>query len=297
MPRAPADLASAAPSGAAALDHVLRAMRSQYAAIRVHEPGVRAGADPEELHQMRVAVRRLRAILRAVRPLFAAGPLTDLRRELRWLGSALGAARDADVFHAYMRAEIASLRPDERGPGERLLARLDVGRAGARARAVAALDDARYARLMERVEELVRHPGRVVGEVSLPDLARQDFKRLRKAVAALPKKPSDDALHAVRIKVKRARFTAELAGAVAGRPAERFAARAHRVQDILGEHQDAVVAEQRLRDVLEDLDDAEAAAAERLLRRQRRRRKMALAAFRDGWPRLERRGQKAWTRA
>jgi CHAD domain-containing protein len=275
-------------------EHVLAAMRAQVARIRVHEPGVRAETDPEELHQMRTAVRRLRAILRAVKPMLDAAPLRELRRELRWFGAALGVARDADVFRAYLDQEIAALTPAERAAGERLLARLDRGHAAARAGARAALDDARYGPLMDRVEEAIRRLSRAVGDVSLADLAGRDFKKLRKAVSVLTKKPSDKALHAARIKVKRSRYTAELAQAVVGRAAERFAAKAHRVQDILGEHQDAVVAEQRIRDVMDELDDAEAAAADRLLGRQKKRRRASLAAFREEWPKLERRGRKAW---
>lgn len=294
MPRSSAAAVPATAPVAPAVDHVLAAMRIHFATVRVHEPGVRDGRDPEELHAMRTSVRRLRAILRAARPMFAAGPLEELRREFRWLGSALGAARDADVFRQYLDKEIAALERAERPAGARLLARLDAGHAAAQAGARAALDDPRYARLMDRVEEMIRRPGLVAGDVSLRNFARRDFKRLRKAVEALPKKPDDRALHAVRIKVKRARYTAELAQPSVGRPAERFAAMAHRVQDILGEHQDAVVADQRIRDVLEELDDAESAAADHLLRRQRRRRKTALADFRDEWPKLERRGEKAW---
>ena len=273
--------------GAPAADHVLAALRAQYAAIRVREPGVRNGTDPEELHQMRTAVRRLRALLRAVRPMFAAGSLTGLRSELRWLGAVLGAARDADVFREYLGMELGAV-------GERLLARLDAERAAAKTRVLAALDDQRYARLMDHVEETIRRPRLAAGDVSLPDLAAREFKKVLKAVGTLPKKPGDAELHAVRIKVKRARFTAELAQAIVGRPAERFAAKAHNVQDILGEHQDAVVAEQRIGDLLEELDDAERAAAARVLGRQRKRRKAALATFLEEWPKLERRGAKAW---
>jgi len=270
-------------------------MRTQFATIRVHEPGVRNGTDPEELHTMRTGVRRIRAILRAVRPMFATSQVDELRGELRWLGAALGAARDADVAREYLGRELASLKPAERAAGQPLLARIDAERAAAKTGVLAALDDPRYSRLMDRVEEMIRHPRLVAGDVSLPTLARRDLKRLRKAVEALPKKPSDRELHDVRIKVKRARYTGELAQGLVGRTAERFVAKAHKVQDVLGEHQDAVVAEQRIRELLEETGDAQNAAADRLLTRQRKRRKAAVTAFREEWPKLERRGVKAWT--
>src|SRR5207245_6925107 len=81
-----------------ARDHILALMREQLEAIRAHEPGTRAGADPEELHRMRTAVRRLRAILGATREMFDPQWLGGLRRELDWLGTVLGGLRDLDVF-------------------------------------------------------------------------------------------------------------------------------------------------------------------------------------------------------
>ena len=60
------------------------------------------------------------------------------------------------------------------------------------------------------------------GDVSLRDIAAQEFKKLRKTVEALPETPSDADLHQVRIKAKRARYAAELAAPMVGRPAERF---------------------------------------------------------------------------
>ena len=296
MPPTPPAAAPAVAAGAPAVDRVLAAMRTLVATIRVHEPGVRNGTDPEELHQMRTAVRRLRAILRAVPPMFPAGQVKELRSELRWLGAALGAARDADVFREYLGRELAVLAPAQRAAGTRLLARLDDERSAARARVLAALDDPRYARLMDRLEEAIRHARLVGGDVSLPGLAAREFKRLSRAVGALPKKPGDRELHAVRIKVKRARYTAELAQPLVGRRAERFLAKAHEIQDILGEYQDAAVAESRMRALLDETggEPGESAATARLLARQRKRRKAALAAFREEWPKLERRGGKAW---
>ena len=175
----------AIPHSASAVDHVLGAMRAQFATIRVHEPGVRNGTDPEDLHMLRTAVRRIRAILRAVRPMFATGQVDELRGELRWLGAALGAARDADVAREYLGRELASLKPAERAAGQPLLARIDAERAAAKTGALAALDDPRYSRLMDRVEEMIRRPHLVAGDVSLPTLARRELKKLRKGEGPL----------------------------------------------------------------------------------------------------------------
>ncbi len=99
----------------------------------------------------------------------------------------------------------------------------------------------------------------------------------------------------MRIKLKRARYTAELAQASVGRAARRFIDTARKVQDVLGDHQDAVVAEEHLRVLLAEARGSRAAfAAGRLVERQRGRRLAARNAFIERWPKLERRGRKAW---
>jgi CHAD domain-containing protein len=274
-----------------ALDHVLTAMKGQVDAIDAHEAGARTGRDPEDVHQMRVAVRRLRAILRASRPLFDPRWVDGLRRELKWLGTVLGGVRDLDVLHTYLRSQLEALPAPERRAGQPYLLRpLDADRVRARTSLRAALASPRYARLLTRLQAaLATRPS----SVPLPGIAASEFKKLRKAVAKLPKQPSAEELHAVRIKVKRARYAAELAQPMIGRRVERFITKAKKLQDILGEHQDAVVAEEYLRKVTERTPAAQA-LAQQLIKQQRTRRKKALAAFSKKWPKLKRRGRKAY---
>jgi len=276
------------------IDHVLGRMRAQLAAIRAHEAGVRQGSDHEELHQMRTAVRRLRAILRAV-PMATTSELAASRRELRWLGRVLGTARDADVQGDYFRTVLGSLTGTEGGVVRRVLRRLDARRARARQRLLTVLDGRRYTRLMEGLQQALDHSRVVDEDVCLSRIARDQFDALRKAVKALPDAPSDDEIHAVRILLRRARYAAELAQAQGGRRVERFVRRAGKLQNRLGEHQDAAIAERTLRAVRRSLRGRAArAAAGRLIERQRRRRRMAWRAFEDKWPTLKRRGRKAW---
>jgi CHAD domain-containing protein len=279
-------------------DHILALMREQLEALRAHEPGTRLGSDPEELHQMRTAVRRLRAILGAVRDMFDPRWVGSLRKELDWLGTVLGARRDLDVLRQHLRGELAPLRSSKRMVARDLLDRLDAQRARARDEVLAALDSPRYAKLLGRLEDAVRQPRVVATDLSIPDVAAGAFKKLRKAVRALPEDPSDRDLHAVRIRVKRARYAAELAQPMAGRPADRFIKRAKKLQDVLGEHQDAAVAEERLRGLLRrDRRPPAKVLADSLVSRQRERREAAKADFLDRWPGLERRGRKAWKKA
>ncbi len=280
------------------LARVLAAMRVQLDAIRAHDPGTRLGEDPEELHQMRVATRRLRAILRAARPMFEPGAVEALREELAWLGGTLGTRRDLDVMRDHLRGELAVLDPADRAAGRGLLGRLERERARTRDGLVAGLDSPRYLLLLDWIEEMIAQPPVLDADVSLGDLAAGAFRKLRRAVKALPEEPADADLHGVRIKAKRARYAAELAAPVAGRPAERFVDRVKTLQDVLGEHQDAVVAEARLRELADQAPGRRAGFVAGLLaERQRARRLASRAAFRETWLKVQRRGREAWASA
>jgi CHAD domain-containing protein len=275
------------------LRRVLDELSTHVQALRAHEAGARAGRDPEHLHEMRVAVRRLRAILRASRDLFDARWVERLRSELDWLGGRLGLVRDLDILDAYLRPRLAALESAEHRAGQRVLRRLSADRARAQADLNAALDNPRYPRILEQLETFLSRPPASASDVSLPDVAATEWKRLRKAVQKLPGRPSADDLHAVRIKVKRARYAAELARAAAGERGKRFINQAKKLQDILGDLQDAVVIEQYLHDAIDHTEPAQALGKD-LVKRQRKRRKKARAAFFEEWPKLKRRGQEAW---
>jgi CHAD domain-containing protein len=275
------------------LDRVDAAMRAQIDAIHAHQAGAHRARDPEDVHQMRVAVRRLRAILRASRPLFAEDWVESLRRELKWLGTALGRVRDLDVLHAYLRPQLRGRPAGGRPARQRLLRHLagDRDRAAVALRAV--LDGQRYRRLLSRLEAAPVSSPLQTDEVSLPDIAATEFEKLRKAVKKLAEDPSAEDLHEIRIKVKHARYATELARPVVGHRAERFIEQAKTLQDILGEHQDAVIAEEYVRRANGTAPWARSLARQ-LITRQGERREEARAAFTEEWPRLKRRGRRAW---
>jgi len=282
-------------ASSAARARVLALMREQRDLIRAKEPGTRLGSDPEELHQMRAAVRRLRAILGAVRDMFDPKWVAGLRGELDWLGTLLGDLRDLDVLREYLGTELGSLKPAAQVVGADLLNLVDAQRARARSAILVALDGGRYGRLLGRLGHAIQRPKVVAANLSLSSVAADQFKKLHKAVKALPKEPSDVDIHAVRIKVKRARYAAELAQPIVGRPAERFVARTKKLQDILGEYQDAVVAEERLRSLVEGGHQRPVRLlANRFIGRQRGRREAAQMDFFEQWPKLKRRGHKTW---
>src|SRR5260370_22584033 len=80
------------------LEPILTALQAQVEALHAHDPEIRASHDPEGLRRMRIAVRRLRATLRASRPLFGQSAVDGLRDELDWLGTAPRPVRHLDMI-------------------------------------------------------------------------------------------------------------------------------------------------------------------------------------------------------
>ena len=188
------------------------ALRLQYRRLLAHDPGTRFGRDPEDLHQLRVATRRLRAFLRAGRDLLDGGWADELRDELGWLGGELGPVRDLDVLLEHLRAEAALLDGEDAQAAGELVAALEEQHAGARARLVAALDSERYLALLNRLEAAAEPPLEPEQNVGLGEIWSSEHRRLRAAVKSLPEDPDDESLHALRIRAKRARYAGELAG-------------------------------------------------------------------------------------
>jgi CHAD domain-containing protein len=253
----------------------------QLGEILRHDPGTRLGSDPESLHDMRVAVRRSRALLRAERVLVA-NDTTQLAVELKWLGKVLGAVRDLDVLLERLRSEAADLGGTDAKAAMRLLRNLSRERKRARSALLRALQSERYLELLDRFETELDELQPTDGKISLDAIAHRELKRLRKAVGALPEEPLGEQLHDLRKRGKRARYASELARH------RSVAKRAKKLQDVLGEHQDSTVAEERLRALGALAPPDEAVAAGRLLEREHARRAAARAAWPEAWRRLDR---------
>jgi CHAD domain-containing protein len=284
----PDELAADTPPGAA-LGHALVVQHRQ---LVDHDPGTRLGTDPEDLHQMRVATRRARAFLRAARDIVEPEWAEGLRTELGWLGSLLGPARDADVLYEHLSAALAGLGEDTAAHQAPLLRALERERSRARRSAVTALSRKRYFALLDRLEQAGRPPLVAESDARLADLWWDEFKRTRKAFAVMDDDSPDDELHAARIRVKRARYSAELAAHELGARGERFVSAAKKLQDVLGEHQDAVVAEEWLTRFGDASPESEEVVA-RLVAQERKRRRKARRGWPDAWERLLRRARQA----
>jgi CHAD domain-containing protein len=256
-------------------------LRTQLGEILRHDPGTRLGSDPESLHDMRVAVRRSRALLRAGRALVASD-VNPLATELKWLGEVLGAVRDLDVLLERLRTEAAALGGSDEQAAGRLLRALESERKRARVALVRALDGDRYLQLLNRFEADLDELEPTNAKITLDTLAGRELKRIRRAVRALPEQPGNEELHDLRKRGKRTRYAAELAQNRA------VVQRAKQLQDVLGEHQDATVAEARLRTLAAAALPDEAVAAGRLLEREHVRQADARAAWRRAWRKLDR---------
>jgi CHAD domain-containing protein len=219
---------------------------------------------PDAVHGMRVATRRLRSTLATHRRLLDHDLVVHLRGELRHLGAVLGAARDAEVLRERILADLATLPADlliavgEPGEAEaRVAAALDADVVAARDALLAELDSERHLALLDELEDLV-HLSALPDPTTERPVARgrrasvrHDLRRARRAlrVAAAVRGTAElaPALHEVRKAAKRARYAAELAAPAVGDRALRLVERLTALQDLLGAHQDDVVARERLR--------------------------------------------------
>jgi CHAD domain-containing protein len=285
----PADVVAYSVGTPATVDAVIRhAISDAVAKLVANDPVVRIGEDSEGVHQARVATRRLRSHLRTFRDLLDPEWTQALRDELKWLGDELGAVRDADVLLARLDGRVAELEPEDQRSAAPLLQRLKDDREAARAVLLDGLRSDRYLTLLDRLVDAAQRP-RVVMLVgtdhdeTLRDLVRKPWKHLRNAVGDLPDPAPDAALHEVRIRAKRARYAAEVVEPAFGKGARSFAKAVTEVQDVLGEHQDSVVAAGWLRANALSLGDPNAIYVAGELGAMER---AAAEASRAAWPKV-----------
>ena len=280
--------------------HQLRAaLDTRLRALLAHDPGTRVGEDPEELHQMRVAVRRMRAMLKAARPLLDRDWADELRAELGWLGRALGPVRDADVLIERLRGRATAFGDTGREAVETLIKALVADRETARAEMLTVLNSRRYTALLRQLAAAVSQPlptatGRA-GATPLVELVHAEYRRLSKAVRAAGDDPSDEVLHSLRIHGKRLRYTGELAATSGRKPVRKLVESTVALQDVLGEHQDACVAQHRVMLLLDGLGDVVdvgvAFAAGRLVEREELSRLETRETWPAAWQQVQHRAQ------
>ena len=265
-------------------------------AMLVADPAVRLGLGSEPLHDFRVATRRMRALLRAARSGLDERWAEGLRRELGWLAGETGAARDLDVLVEELLPRISHLGDLDSEGGAHLLDGLGADRAASRQQVLAALASPRYFALVERLVAEAGSPRLAGGELHMGRLVGSEYARLRKTVRRAGVEPDDASMHRLRIAGKRVRYAAELATLPGDRRGEALLRAAKELQDVLGAHQDAVVAEERLRGLAEGAEPHVAIAAGRLVEQETRRRAEARGELPDALRAVDR-AAKRWTPA
>jgi CHAD domain-containing protein len=247
------------PRRGSAADVVLTYAAEQAGKLKALDPSVRRD-EPDAVHQMRVTTRRLRSTFQSFGKVLRAEDTKHLAGELRWLGHVLGDARDNEVLPEHIDAQLKQV-PVElvMGPVQARL-REHFAPLGAQSRkaAVAALDSERYFALLDELDQVLAEPplGPDADQPAQQALAhavartyRRTAKRMRHAEQAHPGEPTNVALHAARRAAKRSRYAAEAVTPAFGKQAKRYGKQMKKVQSSLGDHQDAVIARNTLREI------------------------------------------------
>ncbi|MBD0292985.1 MAG: CYTH and CHAD domain-containing protein [Jiangellaceae bacterium] len=305
----PADVGPGEPVRDAVRAYLARHTRALRAADLAYRRDPEAGAEP--VHDMRVAIRRLRSGLRFFRPLVDRTWADELRDELKWAGKGLGELRRLDVLIARLERQAqavpADLRTDDLS--HIVLGRSHEEREQARAEVRALLSADRYVDLHAQLVSASNAPpttdaAEQPGREALPALVRKAWKRLAKrAKAALDADAaessggpgaSDDDWHQVRIAAKRARYAAEAVAPVLGSDAKALARQVERVTDALGEQQDAADAIRAIRELTASADAPASFTLGFLYGAEQERIATVRRRFTQLWPKVRRRKWRRW---
>ena len=258
-----------------------------------YEVLIRLRADVEDIHRARSTVRRLRAVLRGIRPFLDRVWADTLREELRWFAGELASVRDIDVTLSELHSRASAIPATERPYVDSVLEPLRNARESARLRLLGTLDSARYAALSHSLESAATAPRLTVLEPTAEDIGsaslRKTAARVRRAVEGASQACTPSELHNARIVVRNGRYVAEACAPVLGKRAGRLAKRLARMQETLGAISDATLIQNRLRTlsvhdrtgiVVGELLALQAAEGERARRGWESMRRKAL---REGW--------------
>ncbi|HWF78339.1 MAG TPA: CHAD domain-containing protein [Caulobacteraceae bacterium] len=222
--------------------------------IAANAERLRHRASPEVIHQLRVALRRLRSLITSFKQVVTDARLPAIKAELKWLTGELDAARNLDVLlHGDYRAAVVEKADAEGLKG--LGARLRGARRLAYARAAAAVESERFRRLLidlliwietgpwTAAEAVAQERERSIDRFAARELSKRQGKIARRGKALRELDPP--ARHKLRIEAKKLRYAADVFGALFGhaRRAQAFVQALKDVQDTLGELNDIVVGE------------------------------------------------------
>jgi inorganic triphosphatase YgiF len=230
--------------------------------IIANENAILRARDVEGVHQMRVAIRRLRSAMSAFGKAYAHGEIARIKSELSWLAGVLGLARDWDVFLARSVKPVHEAFPDDAGLDE-LTAAARVARRVAWDTVMAAIESERYRVLIVDIAAAISgqawvDPAReAVADTegkrspydrAIAKTARKCLNKRLDAVRRLGERIEELSVaerHEMRISLKRLRYAADfLQSCFDKKPAVKYLAALSRLQDVFGELNDAAMAEQ-----------------------------------------------------
>jgi CHAD domain-containing protein len=224
-------------------------LNTQIDQIIAGDLGLRRHHDP--IHDTRVAIRRLRSTLRIFGRLLNQSDVGDMDVELKWFAGLLGEVRDCQVQQRRFGAALEDI-PDELTLGPvraRIRTHLQSIELPARTRVTDAMTGERYLTLMATLRRW-RADAPLAADVpdrALVKPARTAARKADKRLASGLETGDGVQLHRARKAAKRARYAAELLKPVAGKKAKRKVKHYKRIQSVLGDHQDTVVARAALR--------------------------------------------------
>jgi CHAD domain-containing protein len=271
---------------------VVAYLRVQVEALRRHDFAVRRD-EQDAVHQLRVAMRRLRTALKAYRNVLDRDATSAVSAELKWAGRAVSAARDTEILREGILGELAAFPAEVEADHARAFLAAHFGRAAGegRAQALEALDSGRYAALLGALERLVSEPPltRRAGNqarIELSPAIERVNSRLAAAVSKLDAVEEDAerdaALHEVRKKAKQARYAADAAQPAFGGKLKRWRNAVKAVQTTLGDYHDLVETRTFLRE-LRGMSVADAFAAGMLYERALAHGALLRARFAAQW--------------
>ena len=236
-----------------------------FARMLSHEDGARSGEDIEDLHKMRVATRRMRAAFVVFGEAYETQIVKPYLKGLRTTARILGNVRDLDVFLEKAARYIESLPDDQRLGMEPLIQDWETQREQARKELSAYLDSEKYQSFKRKFNIFVNTPGSGARPIpkNLPYAHRVReiaplliYARLADVRAYGPFliDASIELLHALRIEMKKLRYTVEFFNEVLGREAEDVINDMKRMQDHLGDLNDAQVAAQSIQKFIDNWD-------------------------------------------
>ena len=275
------------------------ALKADLERLVIHDPVARIGKDPEGVHQMRVATRRIRSNIKAYGELIDESWAAETGTDLKWLAKLLGEVRDLDVLQERLKNKaegIDGLRP--------LFESLIRQHRRARSRLLEGLRSDRYRLLIEMLVTASRQmPVNELASEDASTATRSIITRLWSEMASEARSlgggATDDQKHQIRIQAKRLRYAIEAAAPRLGndgREAKRFADRLADLQDVLGEHQDARVARETLTAMgtRGTKDALFCIAIGRLIERETLADRDSQAMFSEAWGKVDRKKNLSW---